>query len=388
LLAKDPADRFPNTQVLARHLQAMINALSRPAADDFALAPDQPPAANHHSAVLESLSADATQAEVVPPQPGQGRAATVSPNRTEAVQASQSAATLAADEVHARHDSRGVSASPPATLSVAPLSPERPTRFTTLEEEEQRLRAQNQRPWVVVVAQLAAFATVLALLGGVALFLSRPPSADKLYASIDARVEGEDDSSLVKVENEVNDFLDRFPNDSRAELLRGYKERIDLGKLERKLQRQSRGNNADASLLPAEQLYLQAANLAATSPEKSQSIFESLVSLYGPDTSVSPGNATASDKTNRDNLSSDRTADVVQLAKRRLERIRTELARQRQQQLAALAERLGAAARISETNPQQAVEMYQAILNLHEDDVWAADVVQKARTRLAELEKK
>ena len=27
LLAKDPADRFPNTQVLARHLQAMLNAL-------------------------------------------------------------------------------------------------------------------------------------------------------------------------------------------------------------------------------------------------------------------------------------------------------------------------------------------------------------------------
>ncbi len=29
LLAKDPADRFPNTQVLARHLQALLNALSR-----------------------------------------------------------------------------------------------------------------------------------------------------------------------------------------------------------------------------------------------------------------------------------------------------------------------------------------------------------------------
>src|SRR3972149_4956118 len=42
LLAKDPADRFPNTQVLARHLQALVMALSRPAADDFALATDQP----------------------------------------------------------------------------------------------------------------------------------------------------------------------------------------------------------------------------------------------------------------------------------------------------------------------------------------------------------
>ena len=38
LLSKNPAERFPNTQVLARHLQAMVNALSRPASDDFALA--------------------------------------------------------------------------------------------------------------------------------------------------------------------------------------------------------------------------------------------------------------------------------------------------------------------------------------------------------------
>src|SRR5262245_40015410 len=35
LLAKDPAERFPNMQVLARHLQAMVKALSRPTADDF-----------------------------------------------------------------------------------------------------------------------------------------------------------------------------------------------------------------------------------------------------------------------------------------------------------------------------------------------------------------
>src|SRR5690349_20908351 len=41
LLAKDPAARFPNTQVLARHLQAMVNALSRPAADDFSLSDQQ-----------------------------------------------------------------------------------------------------------------------------------------------------------------------------------------------------------------------------------------------------------------------------------------------------------------------------------------------------------
>ena len=35
LLEKDPADRFPNTLVLAKHLEAMVRALGKPAEDDF-----------------------------------------------------------------------------------------------------------------------------------------------------------------------------------------------------------------------------------------------------------------------------------------------------------------------------------------------------------------
>src|SRR4029079_15740655 len=42
LLAKNPADRFPNMQVLARHLQALFRALPRPAPDDFAIAGEVP----------------------------------------------------------------------------------------------------------------------------------------------------------------------------------------------------------------------------------------------------------------------------------------------------------------------------------------------------------
>ena len=285
LLAKDPAARFPNTQVLARHLQAMVNALSRPAADDFALAPDEPLTAKHPSNVAESLAIEATQAEVMAAPKIDHRSPTISPNRTANLQASQNAATLAAEELLSRQGSLGgsVSANVPA---LTELSPELPTRFTTVEEEELRQREQNQRSWLVVVGQLVALVAVLAALAGVGMILLRPPTADKLYASIDARVEGDDDASLVKVENEVNEFLDRFPDDPRADVLRSYQDRIGLGKLERKLQRQSRDGGINTSLLPVEQLYLQAAGLAATSPEKSLARFESLVNLFGPDAST------------------------------------------------------------------------------------------------------
>src|SRR2546423_15118707 len=63
LLSKEPADRFPNTQVLARHLQAMVMALSRPASDDFALASDHSALGHHDNDLSQSLAIESTQAE-------------------------------------------------------------------------------------------------------------------------------------------------------------------------------------------------------------------------------------------------------------------------------------------------------------------------------------
>ena len=41
MLAKSPADRFPNTLVLGRHLEAMLLALSKPSPEDFRVAVDE-----------------------------------------------------------------------------------------------------------------------------------------------------------------------------------------------------------------------------------------------------------------------------------------------------------------------------------------------------------
>ena len=389
LLAKDPADRFPNTQVLARHLQALLNALSRPAADDFALASDQPPTGRQFGDMQVSLSVEATQAEVIPTGARDGRSAVEGPNRTVNARASQNAATLAAAEESVSKPSLyGAAASQAPSIVAAPQAAERPARFTTVEEEEALRRVQQKRSWLLVAAQLAAFAAVVATMGGGIVFLSRPPSADKLYAAISTRVDSDDDASLGNVEKEVNSFLERFPDDARAVLLRGYRERIELDKLERKLQRQTRGSGSVIrSLLPAEQLYLEAAGLAAASPEKSLAMLGALVDLYDADVPLDPRTATPGTTNNKkaDRGAADRTADVVQLAKRRVPTLRADLAKQREQQSAALNERLAAAERLQATNPQRAAAIYRAILSLHEGDAWAAPVVEKARRGLSEL---
>src|SRR3954452_663561 len=201
LLAKDPAARFPNTQVLARHLQAMANALSRPAADDFALASDPPALARALTDAHESMSAEVTQAEASSSHASASRSSTVSPNRTVNVQASQNAATLAAAEAASRAGGVGNSevALAGASTSGAGKLLERPSRFTTVEEEALRLRSQSRRSPLLVAGPLASILAIVAAVAGAAAYALRPPSADKLYALIDSRVDAEDDASMAKV---------------------------------------------------------------------------------------------------------------------------------------------------------------------------------------------
>jgi hypothetical protein len=378
LLAKNPADRFPNTQVLARHLQAMVMALSRPAADDFALAADQPAA---DRAVMDdgaAISSEATQAEsdLSGSRPGRATAEDSGP----VTPTSQDAATMAAEDVLGRRQSSlAAAAAAPRETAAAQTTIVRPTRFTTLEEEEALRKDQHQRSWLVVALQLAALAAVLAVIGGAAWYLSRPASADRLYSSIMAQIDSEDGGSIARVENELEEFLSRYPDDPRAEELQQYKERFEVDKLERHLHWQTRRRaGMDASLLPAERLYLRATGIADLEPEKALVMLESLVNLYGADVGSDAARSSP-------DSSATRMREIVELARRRIATVQRDLSRQREQQLAELNERLDAAQQVSKTDAAKAAAMYRAIIDLHEKDAWAETVVAKARSRLAEI---
>src|SRR4051812_34440353 len=145
LLAKDPADRFPNTQVLARHLQAMANALSRPASDDFSLAADQPLGKAAADDAIQSLAIDATQAEAGGTN-SEGKWEAKHIVRSAISPASQDIATLGADEVLAQQRSE-IAKSPVAANAHAPGQAvvTRPSRFTKVDEAEPLHRPQRQR---------------------------------------------------------------------------------------------------------------------------------------------------------------------------------------------------------------------------------------------------
>jgi hypothetical protein len=117
-------------------------------------------------------------------------------------------------------------------------------------------------------------------------------------------------------------------------------------------------------------------------------MLESMVNLYGSIDSANTSSAqgeTSKKDARRDDAA--RTADVVQLAKRRIETMRAEWNRQRERDIADMNDRLALAERLATTDAARAAGIYQAIIDLHQGDTWAESVVAKARTGLAALKK-
>jgi hypothetical protein len=398
LLSKDPAERFPNMQVLARHLQAMVNALSRPTADDFALVGDDASANRADTDWGHSISIEVTQAEPEvrrraespPAAPAKGAAAGAggTPGAMPAV-APADAATLAADEVlrtqgGAAAATANLTEAVPALSSKPPVSAtspekkvvERPARFTTVEEEEARRAAQHQRSWFVVAVQLAMLLLVLVGMVWVVYDVMQPRTANELYEEVATRAQRGDADAMLAVSSEIDEFLRRFPDDPRAGAMRGFQEQIVLDKLDRKVQR-AMTKTADSLLTPIEQLYWRAISVSKDSPEVAAAKLQSLVDLYPP---AAPGAGV--------NDEDARTAAVLARAKERLAELRTEIAQQTKRERAAVEERLRAAAECAVANPTAAAAMYRAIADLYAETDWAVDLVAVARARLRELEGK
>jgi eukaryotic-like serine/threonine-protein kinase len=393
LLAKNPAERYPNTQVLARHLQAMLMALSRPAHDDFALETDHRNDDITEPKVDHLLAIDVTKSESeVAQAESLGESASGSPAAARKPD-SHNAATLAADELK-QVRAPATSGSPPAaatTDGTAPASGARSARFTTIEAEEARLRAEQQRSWITVAIQLAGLAAVLGGMVALTMYLSRPPSADELYRTITTRSRDDDDTSLGNVEREIKEFLAMYPHDSRAAELVRYREQVLLDKMERKLQREARGNgSAEPELIPAERLYLRAVSMANDSPEDAVATLKALTDLYGAAATHSGDDNASNSKTAKPDHgdANERMKIVVQLAKRRITALQTTIAKRRDVQLADLRERVQAARDLADRDPERAAAMYRAIINLHANDEWATEVVQEARSQLDKLEPK
>jgi eukaryotic-like serine/threonine-protein kinase len=367
LLSKEPADRFPNVLVLGRHMEAMQRALSRPSK------PSGNGDANlgeQASARLESTAVFNADATLAPED------LSITPSET-TDSGVYNAPTLADDgqlqlEEPAPAPS-GTSGSLAATVKSKLPKPVPASRFTTVEEAERLAREQQSHRWAVVFQLLLLVAT-LAGLGWLGWRLARPASADDVYATIADHVEEKGEKDLAPIAEDIDDFLQRFPNDPRSEEIRSYAKELELQKRERQLRVRARlTGNIEAH--PIAEVFAEAMKLRDANPAQAAAMLENLLALYpqaGPDSSA---------------LNDDQRTYLT-LAQRELAELRSVLDKRAGEQLPVLKERLLAAERLEKTAPDKAVAMYRALTDLYGEQAWASAVVDEARARLQTLDAK
>ena len=371
LLSKEPNDRFPNVLVLGRHMEAMQRALSRP---------PKPKAAEHGSSSAKDhfgdtrldatavFNADAT----LSPQDMM-----LTPNET-TDSGVYNAPTLA-DEGQLELEAPVHSGSPLAPSISAPVGPKtvvapKTSRFTTVDEEEARLRREQSSSNWLLVGQLAG--TLAMLLGLVALgwWLTRPASADDLYARIETHIADNGDDDLSSIEGQITEFMDRFPDDERTNNLRPYADELELRKMERKLRFRARVTGKTEAH-PIAEIFGQANSLRETNPERAAAILQDLLTLYPTE-----GKASAA--------LTEEMRQYLTLADRELAKLRNAIDARAKEQLPMLRDRLLTAERLQATAPAEAAAMYRALIDLYGEQSWAAELMGQAREQLKSVETK
>lgn len=247
------------------------------------------------------------------------------------------------------------------------------SRFTTVEEDLRR-RAERDRQeqegpplWVKAVVGAGGVIVAAAALIAGGYIVMRPSTSDSLYQRILAAANSEEPRALLSVADEMDEFENRFPNDPRAAEVAEFQQDLELYKLQRRFDLRTRRLHRATEDSPLESAYVQAMEKAKTDPEAAIRQLRALTDLF----SGSPPQSAAA-------------RQIAELAKLQLARMEKSQQALRSQHLALIRERLAAADRVAEKDPNQARAIWQGLVSLYRDKDWAQPVLAQAERRLAE----
>ena len=368
LLSKEPAERFPNALVLARHMEAMQKALSRPGkgAD-----------AGNTSGAGEQADLGATAVFNVD--------ATLAPHDLSIVPMETTdsdvydAPTLADDgelalepPMQAVKPSATMRSAPPTMVESPP--PPRESRFTTVDEAA-RLQTEHERSgsWLLGLQLAGLAAAIVAMVWG-GWRLTRPASADSVYQEIAEQIEEDGQEDLRPVSGEIADFLARFPDDPRATEVKSFADELELQQMERRLRVRARLSGSSETH-PIASVFSTAIGYLDSDPIRAAAMLEDLLIIYPREGEAAAG------------LSAEQRSYLT-LAERELAKLRVKLEQESKELSPLLRDRMLTAGRLEESAPEEALAMYQSMIDLFGQQPWAAEMVAEARARVVALKSK
>lgn len=349
LLEKDPTKRFPNTMVLAKHLEAMTRALGKPGEDDFDVYDAGSPI---HSTddLLEGATLGPTQVAPI----------TV---RSDSNEERNTGTTPSASFVNRNSETEDQEFELPVPAS----------RYTTVSYDAEVVA----NFWRPLLGPLFVFLLALSMLGGIAWWWTRPLTADQLYDRIAASHEAESNDS--KTRDAISTFRREFSEDPRNAEIIEWEQALELRLLRNRLALGRVLALRRGKAVPAmEILYQQAIGIAERDSLEGAEAFQQLVTLLeGPNGFPKADNAINEAKQRR---------IYTQLARKEAEKYGRMVEQEEEQLLKFAAERLASAKAVSEEDSEQAKQMVEAILEILPQTDSTASVLDQANRLLDQLD--
>lgn len=391
LLEKDPQKRIPTALAVANRLRAMEHALSletRVLEGDEAVAPEQP-------VIPEEGMPSA--ARTVPDVPADQSTSTCQRASTQPTHAADEEYRLAPDDATLaasqplRHRPEGAPpdsgsrrltaaartqpATKPSAASVPPEAAaqhaerdqERGSRFTPVSLRELHAPSEREesswRSWGLAAVALVAAAAIFA---GAVYLARRPPSADQLFARVQAAAEAGGGETLVPVEGELRRFLELYPQEPRAAQVQAYLTDLQTYRLQRQmLQEARRGRLTGQPTSALQRALVESLALSSSDPPAALQRLEAIVAVFEvPEADSSAG------QENR---------QYVELARQEIERLRpiaTALVAHQRRAIEQQRERIEA---LAERDPAAAARLARALVVLYGDKPWAEDLIAPLR---------
>lgn len=241
--------------------------------------------------------------------------------------------------------------------------------FTRVELQQTRSSESNRSEFSSAVPLLLMLLTVIGGLMGGIWYSSLPNSADALHQRIVAASGNE--TALMNVSSQVNEFVERFADDPRAEGVKALQEAIAIRKLQRNLETRAWRRKETGKLSAIEFHCLEAIRLYRDGKlEEGIEVLDGIQLMFG-------------DPSRKLDIGIQQTLGVV----RRLQKKWTqELTDGTEDLLENLAVYAANARELAGEHPARALAIWKGMLELYENKLWAEEFTSEAKVAVERLQ--
>ena len=260
------------------------------------------------------------------------------------------------------------------------------SQFTAIAEDELGYHKpfdSEVRPFFSV--QVGVLSLCLVVLGLWAWWMLQPPSADKLFASITRHVNPDrlppHQSVILSAESDITKFLSLYPKDERAVTVLKLHKEVEIAHMERSLSHIPGVGATDKKLFPVQRAYLEAISFINTQPDEAVRRLEAVIVLYelsrfaDPDESDELQEAELCEIEPQKPDLSNPISMMVEIARRRLDTLRSEIAPIINKQVEQLERLVQSIEKVETIDPNRAAAMRKAARDLYSDKPWATDIL-------------